>query len=356
MDELSQYLFEPLWAEGEFVLSRSVREAALAPLLVMAPVLAQPAPESLQRLAHAYALREALEPTWAACPLALGHHQGRPTLVLADPGGEVLARLVGQPWEVTLFLRVAIGLTVALGRLHACGLIHKDVKPGNVLTNAATGDVWLTGFGIASRLQRERQAPTPPEVIAGTLAYMAPEQTGRMNRSIDARSDLYALGITLYQMLTGSVPFTAADPMEWVHCHIARQPVPPRERVEHVPAPVSAIIMKLLAKTAEERYQTAGGVERDLRRCLAAWEARGAIDDFPLGQQDTPDRLLIPEKLYGRAREVETLLASFDRIVTSGAPALSAVCCYCRAGRSSASRRKPRPAATRSSCMCAVRP
>ena len=234
MDELSQYLFEPLWAEGEFVLSRSVRDAALAPLLVMAPALAQPAPESLQRLAHAYALREALEPAWAACPLALGPHQGRSTLVLADPGGEVLARLVGQPWEVTPFLRVAIGLTVALGRLHACGLIHKDVKPDNVLTNAATGDVWLTGFGIASRLPRERQAPTPPEVIAGTLAYMAPEQTGRMNRSIDARSDLYALGITLYQMLTGSLPFTAADPMEWVHCHVARKPVPPGERLESV--------------------------------------------------------------------------------------------------------------------------
>src|SRR5262249_38853286 len=335
MDELSESLFEPLWAEGEFVLSRSVRDAALAPLLVMAPVLAQPAPESLQRLAHAYALREALEPTWAACPLALGHHQGRPTLVLADPGGEGLARLVGPPRGRTPVPRLATGLTAAPGRLHASGLIHKDVKPANVLTNAATGDVWLTGFGIASRLPRERQAPTPPEVIAGTLAYMAPEQTGRMNRSIDARSDLYALGITLYQLLTGSLPFTAADPMEWVHCHIARQPVPPRERVEHVPAPVSALIMKLLAKTAEERYQTAGGVERDLRRCLAAWEARGDIDDFPLGQQDTPDRLLIPEKLYGRAREVETLLAAFDRIVTSGAPELVLVSGYAGIGKSS---------------------
>src|SRR5712691_6375155 len=123
--------------------------------------------------------------------------------------------------------------------------------------------------------------------------------------------------------------------MEWVHCHIARQPVPPREWLEHVPAPVSAIIMKLLAKTAEERYQTAGGVERDLRRCLAAWEARGDIDDFPLGEHDAPDRLLIPEKLYGRAREVETLLASFDRIVKSGAPELVLVSGYAGIGKSS---------------------
>ena len=147
----------------------------------------------------------------------------------------------------------------------------------------AAGNVRLTGFGIASRLPRERQPPAPPEIIAGTLAYMAPEQTGRMNRSIDARSDLYSLGVTLYQMLTGALPFTAADPMEWVHCHIARQPMPPRERVTDVPAPVSAIVMKLLAKTAEERYQTAAGVEADLRRCLAAWEAHGRIDAFPLG-------------------------------------------------------------------------
>jgi len=122
--------------------------------------------------------------------------------------------------------------------------------------DAASGGVWLTGFGIASRLRRERQVARAAESIAGTLAYMAPEQTGRMNRSIDARSDLYALGVTLYQMLTGSLPFTAADPMEWVHCHIARKPVPPRERLETVPVVVSALILKLLAKTAEERYQT----------------------------------------------------------------------------------------------------
>ena len=184
--------------------------------------------------------------------------------------------------------------------------------------NRESGGVRLTGFGIASRLSRERQAPEPPEFIAGTLAYMAPEQTGRMNRSIDARSDLYALGVTFYRMLTGTLPFTASDPMEWVHCHIAKKPIPPAERLANVPAAVSAIIMKLLAKAAEERYQTAAGVERDLRRCLTEWESRGRIDAFPLGEHDTSDRLLIPEKLYGREREIETLLAAFDRVVTSG--------------------------------------
>src|SRR5258707_6415238 len=202
------------------------------------------------------------------------------------------------------------------------------------MVNCADGQVRLTGFGIASRVPRARQAPEPPETIAGTLAYMAPEQTGRMNRSIDSRSDLYALGVTFYQMLTGSLPFTAADPIGWVHCHIARKPLPPSERSENIPAPVSEIIMKLLAKTAEERYQTAAGVESDLRRCLAERERKGCIDPFALGEHDAPDRLLLPEKLYGRAREIETLLACFDRIVNDGAAELVLVSGYSGIGKS----------------------
>jgi serine/threonine protein kinase len=154
------------------------------------------------------------------------------------------------------------------------GLVHKDIKPANILVNGATGEVRLTGFGIASRLVRERQSPHPPETIAGTLAYMAPEQTGRMNRSIDSRSDLYALGVTFYQMLTGALPFTAADPMEWVHYHLARRPVGPAERLKAIPSAVSAIVMKLLAKRAEDRYQTAAGLESDLRSCHTEWEAQ----------------------------------------------------------------------------------
>src|SRR3989442_9179755 len=237
--------------------------------------------------------------------------------------------------ELGRFLRLAIGIAAALRNVHQHGLVHKEIKPSNILVNGASGEVRLTGFGIASRLPRERQSPEPPEVIAGTLAYMAPEQTGRMNRSIDSRGDLYSLGVALYQMLPGSLPFTAPDPMEWVHCHIARMPVPPVERLKDVQAPISAIIMKLLAKIAEERYQTAAGVESDLRRCLAEWEARRRIDEFPLGEHDTPDRLLIPEKLYGRAGEIDTLLASFDRVVESGRPELVLVSGYSGIGKSS---------------------
>src|SRR5262249_43196853 len=146
---------------------------------------------------------------------------------------------------------------------------------------------------------------------------------------------LYALGVTLYQMLTGSLPFTASDPMELVHCHIARQAVPPGERLKGIPGPVSAIVMKLLAKTAEERYQTAAGAESDLRRCLAEWQTQHCIDEFPLGEQDTSDRLLIPEKLYGRESEIDALLAAFDRVVAGGRPELVLVSGYSGIGKSS---------------------
>jgi PAS domain S-box-containing protein len=303
-------------------------------VLAAQPTAKHPTPAILERLAHEYGLKDELENAWAARPLELLRQGGRTLLLLEDHGGEPLSRLLGAPMEIGRFLHLAVGLVTSLSKAHQRGLVHKDLKPANFLVNP-NGDVRLTGFGIASRLPRERQASEPPETIAGTLAYMAPEQTGRMNRSIDARSDLYALGVTLYQMLTGSLPFTAGDPMEWVHCHIARKPVPPSERLETVPTPVSAIIMKLLAKTAEDRYQTAGGLERDLQRCLMEWEAHGYIEAFPLGQQDTPDRLLIPEKLYGRAREVETLLTSFDRIVQSGATELVLVSGYSGIGKSS---------------------
>jgi len=286
-------------------------------------------------LEHEHSLRAELDAAWAVPPVELTQYEGRTVLVLEDPGGKPLDQLVGTPMEIGQFLRVAIGLSAAVRHLHGRGLIHKDLKPASIMIEPSTGQVRLMGFGIASRLPRERQSAESPEFIAGTLAYMAPEQTGRMNRSIDSRSDLYALGVTLYEMLTGTLPFTASDAMEWVHCHIAKQPLPPAERRKDVPRSVSGIITKLLAKTAEERYQTAAGLESDLHRCLAEWEREHRIGEFPLGEHDTPDRLLIPEKLYGRQREVETLLASFDRVVKRGTPELVLVSGYSGIGKSS---------------------
>ena len=338
MAAASEYVLEPIRDGAEFTLYRARQRGNDMPLLVVAPTAERPLPQSLRRLEHEYSLAAELEPAWAAKPLAFTRHEGRAILVLADPGGEPLDRVLErdgkQPLDLVRLLPLAIGMAAALGRVHQRGLIHKDIKPENLLVDDV-GHVWLTGFGIASRLPRERQSPAPPETVAGTLAYMSPEQTGRMNRSMDTRSDLYSLGITLYQMLTGVLPFAAADPLEWVHCHIARQPVAPADRGA-VPEPLSAIIMRLLAKNAEERYQTAAGLEADLRQCLSEWQSHGRIEPFALGTDDFSDRLLIPEKLYGREREIDALLAAFDRVVAQGTPELVLVSGYSGVGKSSA--------------------
>ncbi|MBV9733462.1 MAG: serine/threonine-protein kinase PknK, partial [Verrucomicrobia bacterium] len=328
-------VFETLRSDQDFVLYRGRDIDDASQILVLSPATVNPSPVILRRLETEYSLRQTLDSAWSARPIAMASIWDRPVLVLRDPGGVPLDQLLGHPLDFPLALRLGINLSSAIDELHRRGVIHKDIKPANILLNSFTGQCWLTGFGIASRLPRERQSAGPPEFIAGTLAYMAPEQTGRMNRSIDSRSDLYSLGITLYQMLTGTLPFTASDPMEWVHCHIARQPVSASERSNNVPTAVSAIIMKLLAKTAEERYQTASGVKDDFERCLIEWEHKNSIEEFALGERDIPDRLSIPEKLYGRAREIDALLAAFERVVARGRPELVLVSGYSGIGKSS---------------------
>ena len=246
--DLSDYALDTLHRNGEFVLCRGRLRTATSPhppsVLVLMLRSEHPRPESVRMLEHEHSLRAELDRAWAVPPVAL-RTRGANCACPEGSRGEPLDRLAGTPMGMEQFLRVAIGLSAAVRQLHGRGLIHKDLKPANVVIEANTGQVWLTGFGIASRLPRERQSAEPPEFIAGTLAYMAPEQTGRMNRSIDSRSDLYSLGVTLYKMLTGSLPFTASDPMEWVHCHIARQPTPPSERSKDVPQSVSAIIIEV---------------------------------------------------------------------------------------------------------------
>src|SRR5471032_2064901 len=298
MAEDSRYKLEPLREEADFTLYRGRELGNPTPILAVATN--QSSPQSLKRLEHEWSLASELDAAWAAQPLALTRHQGRAILILKDPGGEplvwVIGRHKGHALDLTRCLRIAVGLAATLSQAHRQGLIHKDVKPANALVDAA-GHVWLTGFGIASRLPRERQSPAAPEFVAGSLPYMAPEQTGRMNRSIDSRSDLYALGVTLYEVLTGSLPLTASDPMEWVHCQIARQPVAPRDRAPGIPGPVSAITMKLLAKSAQES-RCRGALAHDRQSAGLRSRARSGGHDDRCGHGR--DRWFTSSRLGGR--------------------------------------------------------
>jgi PAS domain S-box-containing protein len=335
---ISGYTLEKLTDDGNLALSCAVaREGEAASFLVLAPSGPIPTAESLARLHHVHALRGELDTSFATPSRELVQEDSCPVLLLEHPdggrgGSTLLSRVIGSAWELKTLLRVACGIAVALDRLHARGLVHKDIRPETVFVSVTDGRAWLTSFGIASRLPRERQSPAPPDVIAGTLAYMSPEQTGRMNRSIDSRSDLYSLGVTLHELATGELPFSAANALEWIHCHIAREPAPAGDAL---PPQLYAIIRKLLAKNAEERYQTAAGLAADLQRCLDQLEAGDRIDSFPLGEEDAPDHLLVPERLYGRDTDVAVIRAAFERVVASGSPELVLVSGYSGIGKSS---------------------
>ena len=311
---------QALREDEQFVLLRAIRDADRASVLVLSARHERQA--SLARLEHEYALRAELDPAWAATPLALLHNGSELALVLADAGGAPLSHALasGQPLPLEQFLRTGAAIAHALAELHRHDIVHKDLRPEHILVDADGGAVRLAGFGLAARL---RGLPhIPDEQVSGSFAYMAPEQTGRMNRAVDTRSDLYSLGVILYQMLCGALPFTASDPMGWIHCHVAREAQPPGERCPGADPTCAAIVHKLMAKTAEQRYQTAAGLHADLLHCLAMLEARGRIEPFVLACSDGAARLQIPETLIGRAAQVGVLEEAALHVAAGGTPEL----------------------------------
>ncbi|GAB1537951.1 hypothetical protein NUACC21_06060 [Scytonema sp. NUACC21] len=266
-----------------------------------------------------YAIAKNLNIAGIVKPYSLESYHNSYVLVLEDFGGIPLKDYISRV-EITdtsflkQFFHIAIQIASTLHELHCHRIIHKDIKPGNILINPTTLEVKLTDFSLASLLPKEIQQLTNPNCLEGTLAYISPEQTGRMNRGIDYRSDFYSLGVTFFELLTGQLPFTTKDPMELVHCHIAKQPPMAHSLNSNLPLTVSDIISKLMAKDAEDRYHSAFGLKHDLEICSQQWEETGNIIPFLLGEQDVSDRFLIPEKLYGRQQEVETLLAAFERV------------------------------------------
>ncbi|HAI69244.1 MAG TPA: serine/threonine protein kinase, partial [Gammaproteobacteria bacterium] len=217
--------------------------------------------------------------------------------------------------------------------LHQRYLIHKDINPSNIILNTTTKQLKLIDFGISTVLSRENTTFSNPNLLEGTLAYLSPEQTGRMNRAIDYRTDFYSLGVTFYELLTGQLPFPMSDALEVVHCHIAKQPVPPHSLKSELPQAISEIVLKLMAKNAEDRYQSSYGLKADLADCLRQWQTAGQIEPFPLARADVSDRFEIPQKLYGREAEIATLIAVAER-VSQGASEMMLVAGYSGIGKS----------------------
>ncbi|WP_437994781.1 AAA family ATPase [Sorangium sp. So ce185] len=331
----SPYAITETLHEGQKTsLLRAIRSADGCPVILKVLDPRRSRPKDIERLKHEYAIGKALSHEAIVTPLALETYEGLPALVLEDFGGDSLDHFMDAPMNIERFLELAVRIVACVAELHQRDIIHKDLKPQNILVNAATGQVKLADFGLASRLSREQSPAGPPRLIEGSLPYLAPEQTGRMNRAIDSRTDLYALGVTFYEMLTGRLPFEARDPSEWVHCHVARAPPPATALVPDLPEVLSAIVLKLLAKMAEDRYQTARGLKHDLERCLSEWRATGRIEPFPLAEHDASDRFEIPQKLYGREEEVTALLRAFERVVGTGSPELVLVSGYSGIGKS----------------------
>ncbi|BAY65626.1 multi-sensor signal transduction multi-kinase [Calothrix brevissima NIES-22] len=288
---------------------------------VLLKVLRQeyPSPVAIARFQMEYDILRNLKAEGVIKAYALETYRQSPVLVLEDFGGESLQTcLAERRFNLEEFLTLAIQVTSILGEIHQHNLIHKDINPSNIVLNRTTGQVKIIDFGIATVLSRENPTLRNLNVLEGTLAYMSPEQTGRMNRAMDYRTDFYSLGVTFYQLLCDRLPFEATDPLELVHCHIAKQPLPPHEANPPVPEPVSDLVMKLLAKNAEDRYQSAHGIWADLQECCNQHKQTQQIESFAVGRWDIASTFQIPQKLYGRAGEVESLLKVFEQVIGNG--------------------------------------
>ncbi len=279
-----------------------------------------PSPQELTRYRQEYEITHSLKEKGVVKAYSQQDYQRTLVILLEDFGGESLDKWMRRnpetfcPMPLSTFLPLAIDLTDILGKIHAANVIHKDINPGNIVLNPDTSVVKIIDFGIATQFNRTNQTFKSPHVLEGTLAYLSPEQTGRMNRVLDYRTDFYSLGVTFYELLTGQLPFSTKDILELVHCHIAKQSVPPHELNATIPKAVSDIILKLMAKNAEDRYQSAWGIKADLEICVKQLEETGQIEHIQLGIQDVSDQFQIPQKLYGRDQEVAMLLAAFVRV------------------------------------------
>ncbi|MBO0352309.1 AAA family ATPase [Phormidium pseudopriestleyi FRX01] len=329
---------QELSVSANSLLYRAERVSDAQPVILKLLNQEYPSNEQLARYRREYEMTRSLDCDGVVRAFALEPFQHRLVLVLEDFGGIPLQNWYRQQVAdngdaIAQFFPIALRLSEIIGSIHQARIIHKDLKPSNILINPDTQVIKLIDFGISTLLSRETPSLLNPGELQGTLAYLSPEQTGRMNRNLDYRTDFYSLGVTFYELLTGELPFVSDDPLELVHSHIARPVRFPPNSQEQIPLMIQAIVQKLMAKNAEDRYQTAWGLRWDLQQAAHQWQTQTGNDPFVLGTQDRGDRLMIPQKLYGREFEVQTLLQSFERIL-QGAVELLLVAGYSGIGKS----------------------
>jgi predicted ATPase len=305
---------QELSCDDSFYLCRGRCQEDGSAVLLKMPRHTPASPLEVRRLEHEYAILQGLSLSGVLGVTAFLHSEQGCGLVLDDCGGMPLpAWLAARRLDLDTFFALALQVVTTLAEVHRHEIIHQSLTPWSLLVHPTSGEVRLTDFSRAARTRGEPQVALPLSLPSGALAYLSPEQTGRMNRGVDYRADFYALGVIFYELLTGSLPFQAEDALELIHCHLAKLPLPPSKTMATVPEPLSQIVMRLLAKTAEERYQSARGLQADLERCAHQWARHRTIAAFPLGQQDRSDRFVVPQRLYGREPQLDVLLRAFEQ-------------------------------------------
>ena len=345
---LDYSISEQIYESNNSIVYRGRRQANSNSVILKMLKQAYPPPEKIAWFKREYETTKMLDIGSVVNVYSLENYQNRWVMIVEDFGGESLEIIMkSRYFDLAEFWSLAIKIVEILQQVHQRCIIHKDINPSNIVFNQGTGQLKLIDFGISTQLSLENPTSSNPNRLEGTLAYISPEQTGRMNRGVDYRTDFYSLGVTFYELLTGHLPFSTTDAMELIHSHIAKQPTTPHQLDQKIPQPLSEIVMKLMAKKAEDRYQTAYGIIVDLEKCRQQWEQKqGAISLFNLGQNDTTDRFQIPQKLYGRETEIEQLLDGFE-YVRQGASEMMLVTGYSGIGKSSLVREVYKPIARR---------
>lgn len=323
---ISNYqIIEQIYQSANSVVYRGIRQEDHQPIIIKVLKEDYPTSSELTRYKQEYQITQNLNIDGVIKAYSLEPYQRRFMIILEDFGASSLNQFIRNHstpekryiFSIDHFLKIAIKITKILGEIHGSGVIHKDINPANIVFNPQGEKLKIIDFGISTTFTRENPILKNPNLLEGTLVYISPEQTGRMNCSLDYRTDFYSLGVTFYELLTGHLPFETQDSLELVHCHIAKQPIPPHEIQPTIPMVLSKIVMKLMEKIAGNRYQSTWGIQADLEYCLNQLQTDKIIQNFPLATQDITDKFQVSQRLYGRETEVHQLLTAFARVTSS---------------------------------------